>query len=113
MVTFLAILSAASALATVPPVHLPVYFEPNQGQTDARVKFMARDQGTMLWFTEQGPVMGVPKKGGQAVLKMRFEGGNKSPKLEGEVRQGGVSNYFIGPKETAWRTEVPHFGKVR
>lgn len=91
----------------------PVSFEPNQGQIDARVKYLGRDQGATLWFTQEGPVLGIAKKGGQAVLKIRFEGGNPSPKIEGEAPQGGASNYFIGSDPARWRTHVPHFGKVR
>lgn len=113
MLSCLSILSAVTTLAAVPTLHSPVSFEPNQGQTDARVKFLARDQGVMIWFTLQGPVMSIPQKGGQAVVKMRFEGGRRAPEIEGEDRRGGASNYFIGSDPSAWRTDVPHFGKVR
>jgi hypothetical protein len=29
---------------------LPLTFEPNQGQTDTRVKFLSRGSGYTLWF---------------------------------------------------------------
>jgi uncharacterized protein (TIGR03437 family) len=109
---FLPILQAATLMA-VPALHAPIYFEPNLGQIDAQAKFVARAEGTVIWFTAQGPVLSVPQKGRPAVLKVRFEGGRKQPKIEGEQPQGGVSNYFIGPNESAWHTDIPHFTKVR
>src|SRR5262249_32293065 len=32
---------------------------------------------------------------------------------EGVERTEGISNYFIGRDESKWRTDVPHFAKVR
>jgi hypothetical protein len=47
------------------------------------------------------------------VLRLRFEGGNRSPRIEGVNRTFGVSNYFIGNDPARWRTDVPQFGQVR
>ena len=41
-----------------PSITLPLAFERNAGQTDPQVKFDPRP-GWNLWFTEQGPVLGV------------------------------------------------------
>ena len=43
------------ALATYS--HLPLMFEPNQGQTDARVRFLARGSGYGLYLTAQEAVL--------------------------------------------------------
>jgi hypothetical protein len=40
---------------------LPVYFERNRGQTDARVKFLSRGPGYTLFLTGQGAVMALRK----------------------------------------------------
>jgi len=105
--------AAAAGLAALPPIHVPVFFEPNMGQADAKAKYLARHRQATLWLTMEGAVLGVAGKSGPAYLKLRFEGANRSPVMEAEDRGGGISNYFIGNDPTKWRTDVPQFGKVR
>ncbi|HEY0051201.1 MAG TPA: hypothetical protein VGB68_18040, partial [Pyrinomonadaceae bacterium] len=42
---------------------LPLHFEPNHGQTDAQVKFLARGQGYALFLTEKEAVLSLQKRG--------------------------------------------------
>jgi len=83
----------------------PLAFEPNVGQADARVKFLARAPEATLWLTERGVRLGG--------MGIRFEGGNANPKIESEEPQPGISNYFTGNDRSRWHTRVPHFSKVR
>lgn len=106
-------LLSTAPLVAAPSVTLPLAFERNTGQTDPQVKFLTHGQGGTLWLTEQGPVLGVADKSKLAVVRMRFDGGKRSPEIEGVNQTGGVSNYFIGNNPSKWRTDIPQFGKVR
>jgi uncharacterized protein (TIGR03437 family) len=96
-----------------PSIEIPLAFERNAGQTDPEVKYLARGREGTLWLTEQGPVLGVAEKSRLAVLRLRFEGGRRSPRIEGENRTGGITNYFIGNDPAQWRTDVSQFAQVR
>jgi hypothetical protein len=102
---------------------LPLSFEANEGQTDRRVRFLARGGGYALFLTPAGAVLrlrgGAPParpartKTGSDVLSMRFAGANPSPSMEGEGVLPGVSNYFVGQDPAKWRTGIPHYQAVR
>jgi len=100
-------------LGANPSTALPLAFERNAGQSDSEVKFLTRGQNGTLWLTEQGPVLSLADKSQLAVLRLRFQGGNRSPKIEGVNQTGGVSNYFIGNDPAKWHTHVPQFEQVR
>jgi hypothetical protein len=116
---------------------LPLSFEANRGQTDARVKFLSRGRGYTLFLTENGAVLslngpsalgvqppatsdgnletGSSKVEGKnpSLLRLRFVGANRGAKAVGLEQLPGRSNYFFGNDPAAWRTDVPHFAKVR
>ena len=66
------------ALATYS--HLPLIFEPNQGQTDAKVKFLAHGRGYGLYLTDQEAVLalrhfvGSSRNAGTSVVSMKLSG---------------------------------------
>lgn len=107
------LLLCASVAFASPAIQLPVSFEPNVGQSGPAVQYLAHGEKSTVWFTGNAVVLGVARKQGTAVLKMRFEGGKKSPAIVAEDPQGGASNYFIGRDPAKWRSGVPHFAKVR
>jgi hypothetical protein len=84
-------------------------FEPNHGQTDARVKFLTRASGYTLFVTPDEAVF-AGRDG--SVERMKLIG--TSPKLRFEPldQQPGISNYFIGNDPSKWQTNVPHYGRV-
>ena len=113
---------------------LPLDFEANQGQTDARVKFLSRTGGYTLFLTGDEAVlalsgkktdphkakmqvgtlqsgMAAPKSGG--VLRMRLRNANPAAKVTGLDELAGTSNYFIGNDPAKWRTNVPTYAKVK
>jgi hypothetical protein len=65
-------------------------FEPNQGQADAEVKFLARTQCGTLFFTEREAVL--VSRGG-APVRMRLANAGKPRSVQGLERTGGISNY--------------------
>jgi hypothetical protein len=111
--------------------NLPLSFEANRGQTDARVKFLSHAGHHTLWLTNDEAVLTVGRRpraprsnqGGKekslqenesalAVLRMKFVGANANPHVAGEARQQGTVNYFVGTPEQ-WRTKIPVYSRVR
>ncbi|MGI8686639.1 MAG: SBBP repeat-containing protein, partial [Acidimicrobiales bacterium] len=110
---------------------LPVRFEPNQGQFDPAVRFVARAGGTTLFLTDTEVVAAIPRPPapsteGRAdrasdpepvvrdVVRMGFAGrADATPAVEGAEALPGVSNYLLGDDPVTWRTGVPGYAKVR
>ena len=90
--------------------HIPVYFEPNRGQVDSAVKFVARTPGHTVFLTGSGAVLSTK---GHAPIRMQFHGASERGEAEGVDLVPAVSNYFTGNRPSGWRTGVPQFGKVR
>ena len=94
---------------------LPMSFEPNQGQSDGSVKFLARGNGYGLYLTsrEAALVFGGGQKGQtSAAVEMKFAGANLEAQGAGSDRLPGHSNYFIGNDPSRWLRNVPQFGRV-
>ena len=98
----------ARSLASLP------YFEPNQGQTDARVKFLARGSGYGLFLTGDSAVLKLasPKNADNATVAMRLEGANSSAVARGSQLLPGKSNYLVGSDSTKWHTNISQFARV-
>jgi len=60
---------------------LPLSFELNQGQTDARVKFLARGQGYALFLTDNGAVFSFSET--KSAVQMRLQDAAPSPQITG------------------------------
>jgi len=88
---------------------LPLSFEANQGQTDTRVKFLARVQGYTLFVTSDEAV--VAGRDG-SVERMKLLGASHKMRIEPLDKQPGISNYFIGNDPAKWRTNVANYGRV-
>jgi autotransporter-associated beta strand protein len=104
---------------------IPMSFEVNQGQTDARVQYLTRGNGYALFLTHEGAVLdleqpsapvAVPSSAPASItgvaLSMNLMGANPQAAAEGEDLLPGTSNYFIGNDSTQWRTGVANYGRV-
>ena len=107
---------------------LPVAFEPNVGQTDPQVRFLARTPGAIVFFTDSEAVTVLhssekvrpgqlrrrkaPANWQQEVIRMKLVGG-ETPQASGLEKLPGVSNYFIGQDPRKWRTGIPHYGRIQ
>jgi uncharacterized repeat protein (TIGR02543 family) len=95
----------------------PLHFEPNQGQTDPTVKFLARVPGYQLLLTPNEAVLAVRGQTAElpVVVRMQLTGAgvNPQPVVEGLAALPGQSNYYLGNDPQRWQTAVPHFAKVR
>ena len=126
--------SAASQRVSATMMGMPLQFEANHGQVDAQVKFLSRGSGYTLFLTptesvvvlqqretkEQGseqqahdPLASAePAPIKQSVVRMKLEGANPSPAIDGMEQLPGIVNYFIGNDPAKWRTKIPTYAKV-
>ncbi len=91
---------------------LPLSFEPNQGQSDAQVKFVSRGRGYILFLTSTEAVLVLHKPAARAVVRMKLVAANPTSQVTGLELLPGKSNYFIGNDPKAWRTDIPHYARV-
>ncbi len=109
----------------------PLAFETNQGQTDRRVKFLARSRGFRLFLPAPEAVLVIrrpepaaqpplatqgapdPSPAAGALLRMQFVGVSPAVRIVGTDRLPGQVNYFVGKDPTRWHTAIPTFAKVR
>ena len=93
---------------------LPLQFEANRGQTDSRVRFLARGDGYNLFLTPREAVFSLlSPEGRRDVLRMSLVGSKRSPKISGEGELGGKSNYYSGSDRRRWVRDVPSYARVR
>src|SRR4051794_29594335 len=83
---------------------LPLTFERNQGQADARVKFLAHGDRSTLFLTRDEVVLAFGSS--QSVLRMKFAGANPDVTAEGLSEAPGKTNYLIGNDPLQWRHSV-------
>lgn len=96
--------------------NLPLRFEENRGQTDARVRYLARSPHYTLFLTDEEAVFRFRKETGNKmnrdVLRMRFNGAEKSPAVEAAGKQESISSYFIGDDPSNWQRGLKNFDRV-
>jgi hypothetical protein len=115
--------------------NLPLNFEVNQGQTDARVKYLAQGPGYTVFLTgedatlllhahsgENSPTFPAQPlsarnsksaKGPNVAVRLSLAGANPGAQVEPLDVQPGESNYLIGNDSSKWRRGVPHFARVK
>ena len=115
---------------------LPMMFEANNGQTDARVKFLARGPGYTLFLTDKEAVLSIPtaspavssahpRKHSRGpslphveaprptrVVRLRFAGASAPAAITGQNQLPGKTNYFIGNDPKQWHTNVSNYSAV-
>src|ERR1700683_2593644 len=109
------------------PAHpqVPMAFEPNVGQADARAQFVARGKGMTLLLTRGGIVLVLPSHASEGAAASKGHAGNASSgalglglttgeqfKWAGDGKLRGETNYFVGNEAKNWRTHVPHFARA-
>jgi hypothetical protein len=95
-----------------------ISFEPNLGQADDQVKFMARGPGYTLSLTQHGAVFSFEQPefhaGAESFnsLTVKFVGANAVPKLAAKDELTTTSSYFLGADPKKWRTGIPNYARV-
>jgi hypothetical protein len=100
---------------------LPLVFEPNQGQSENDVQFLARGnaytvllkQGKAIFMFSPEPTRTKDLKGNQpSSLTLELLHSNDKSKAGGLDLLPGKSNYFIGKHPSDWHVGISQFGKV-
>jgi uncharacterized repeat protein (TIGR01451 family) len=97
---------------------LPLIFEPNLGQADPTVKFLARGAGYSLFLDATGAVLSTqtahssPPGRGEQSVRMTLVGANRAAATAGTDPLPGQSNYFIGNDPRKWHSGIPQFAGV-
>ncbi|MCJ7486935.1 MAG: SBBP repeat-containing protein, partial [Candidatus Aminicenantes bacterium] len=98
---------------------VPVFFVPNQGQTDDRIGFYVKGADKTVYFASDGVTfaMNYParsrneRESERWVVKLDFLGAREDVKPEGVEKTGAVLSYFRGkPKE--WKTGLPAYSRI-
>jgi hypothetical protein len=92
---------------------LPLSFEANEGQSDPRVRFLARGPGYMLFLSAAAEATLVSGKDKPQVARLELANANPRPEVRALEERTAKSYYFIGNDPNRWRTRVAHFGRVR
>jgi uncharacterized repeat protein (TIGR01451 family) len=112
---------------------LPLFFEPNQGQSAPEVKFLARGAGYGLFLTADEAVLELQhsafsdpasekssqlsalssQKTSSSVIRMKLDGASSSSRVSGVSALPGRSNYFLGNDPAKWHRDIPQFGRVQ
>src|SRR6185295_10047123 len=90
-------------------------FEPNRGQFEGPVRFVARGPGYTLNLspTEATMDLGRPEGAAEPVqVRMKVVGGNARAEMRGEAEQPGKSHYLRGNDPARWVRNVPSYARV-
>lgn len=108
---------------------LPLYFEPNVGQSDPAVPFIARTGGGAILFARSGVtlVLQQPQEltsryverigrdhepATPGVLSMNFVGANPDVTISAGEQTGGRVNYLLGNDPEKWHAGIPTYSGV-
>lgn len=96
---------------------LPLSFEENRGQADARARFLSHGNGYSILLTPSTVLVNLDAAGKtgtrRSTIQMSFPGADSTPSITGTERQIGVSSYFIGNDPAKWVTGAPNYARVR
>jgi Beta-propeller repeat len=88
---------------------MPLSFEPNRGQTDARVQFVARGAGYTIYLSPLSATFAL--QGGPAV-SMNLSGANSQIRMQPQDILRGVTSYMLGNRPNQWPTSLPTYAKT-
>ncbi len=101
---------------------MPLSFEANRGQVDARSRYVASGDGFTLFLTRDRAVFDLEaprrtEKGHRSARRVAVAldpvGANPAPRVAASHRRTGTSSYFIGDDPSRWQRRVPTFDRVR
>jgi hypothetical protein len=93
-------------------VRSPIAFEPNVGQADPAIQFVAHGGEPVVSLTSTGATLSFGAARASDLLGMTYVGADRRVRANPSDRLSGVSNYFIGNDPSTWLTNVPQYGRV-
>jgi len=116
-VELLAQASVPPSLVTAAPNHafqgIPIRFEPNRGQVEKDVRFLAHCPEGDVALTGDGFRLSFAQNGKDETLTAKFAGMDPASEATGEDAGKGVANYYRGADAAGWIRNLPLFAKVR
>ncbi len=98
---------------------LPLSFEPNRGQTDSQVAYLARGSGYTLFLAPTSAVFEFQRGASAqrhpsetAVIRMDLVGANAQAHMSGQQSLPGSANYLLGDDRSKWSTDLPTFAST-
>jgi uncharacterized repeat protein (TIGR01451 family) len=95
---------------------LPLRFEPNVGQSDPAVKFLAHESGYDLLLASAAATVRLCRQPSSShkseYVQMKIVGANQNASVVGADLLPGKTNYFLGSDASKWHTNVPQFARV-
>ena len=118
LLTFLLICNSSFAEKTTKPdrfllARMPIQFEPNNGQAEPSVRFLAHATNVALLMRPNEFELRAGGLNSQpGTLMVRFVNANRNVDPVGSDRQPGESNYLLGQDPSQWHTHIPNFSRV-
>jgi hypothetical protein len=99
---------------------LPLSFEPNLGQADPSVDFVAHGQGYSVTLAPAQVLLTLQPDSGPrherpalpTLVGVHLLRTSATAQASGHQQLPGVANYFIGSDPRQWHTDIPTFGQV-
>ena len=107
---FLFMACTAMAAPVIKWGNIPLSFEPNTGQANADVRYLARGVAYTLYLNNGETVLAAKN---QLPLRTRLLGANPSAVILGEDQQVSLTNYFVGNEPSKWRSSIPNYARAR
>jgi hypothetical protein len=95
-------------------------FEPNQGQADANVRFLARGSSYAILLENSKTVLVIPREkrphewdqDQPSLVTLELLNSDRQATSEGLNALPGKSNYFVGNQRAEWISGIPQYGQV-
>jgi plastocyanin len=96
---------------------IPLTFEENAGQADARAKFLARGAGYTVFLTDRDATLRLEPSSAAltpgAVVRFVLEGANEHPVIHAADPQAAKANYLVGNDPKKWHRAIPEYSRVK
>ena len=90
----------------------PLGFEPNSGQVDERVDFVARGPGFSVFLGDGGARLALEDRDETHAVDLSLIGANEGVSPVGFEQLAGRTNYIIGADPAHWYLGIPNYGGV-
>jgi uncharacterized repeat protein (TIGR01451 family) len=96
----------------------PLHFEPNVGQAERHIRYLARASSYALYFSNHKAELLLPRRyaanqSGFRALSFELLGSNPVASVIATQELFSKSNYLLGNEPRRWHRNVPHFTRIR
>src|SRR5262245_21044570 len=102
----LLLLSTSTTLMAAPPA---IKFEPNRGQTDARVRFLAHSPQGVAFFTDNQIVF---SRGEGSPVRFELRDCNSAAEWQPSEPTGEERSYQVGRDQRHWAAHVRQYARL-